>query len=337
MNKQNSTGYIQALKDFMKKREGILIGLIVVMTLLILMRAPAFLHIENIRRIVNDTSILIIVAIGQFLVILSGGIDLSVGSTIAFSGMAASMLNQYYPSLPVLLVLLIGILVGTALGFINGAVVSFGRVPPIITTLGTMSIYRGFTFVLSGGQWVTAHEMSEAYMALPHGNFLGLTNLIWTAVLVSAVMIWYSSFTRGGREIYAIGGNTTAARFAGVSKTKADLSIFTISGALAGLAGVMWTARYAAAVNETATGFELQTVAACVLGGVSIAGGSGAIPGVILGALFLGIINNALPVVNLSPFVQTFIQGAILLFAMLVNVIMAERQEKAIKKRRMFA
>ena len=191
-----------------------------------------------------------------------------------------------------------------------------------------MSIYRGFTFVMSKGQWVTAHEMTESYMLLPHGNFLGISNLIWWGVLVSFLLYYMSRFTRSGREVYAIGGNKTAAKFVGVSEKKVQFMIFTINGLVSGLAGVMWTARYAAAVNETATGFELQTVAACVIGGVSIAGGSGAVPGVILGALFIGIINNALPVVNLSPFLQLFIQGAIVLLAMLINTLSEQRREK---------
>jgi len=319
---------MRSLMNILKKREATLVFLILGLVALVTLRAPNFIQGENIERIVNDTSILIMIAIGQFFVILTGGIDLSVASMIAFSGMAASMLNQYYPSIPVAIILLIGIAIGTVLGLFNGLLVAIGKVPPIIATLGTMSIYRGFTFVLSKGQWVTAHEMSESYMNLPKGNVLGLSNLIWFAIVVSIVMFYFSRYTRSGREIYAIGGNKTAARFVGVSEVKINLIIFTISGALCGIAGVMWTSRYAAAVNETAIGFELMTVAACVLGGVNIAGGAGAIPGVILGALFLGIINNALPVINFSPFYQMFIQGVVVLSAMFINVMMDKRKEK---------
>ena len=322
------------LKILIQKREITLIALIVILTAFVTMRAPGFIKINNISRILNDTSILIMVAIGQFFVILTGGIDLSVGSIIAFSGMAASMMNQYNPAMPVALVLLAGIMIGVVLGAINGALVTFGKVPPIITTLGTMSIYRGFTFVLSGGQWVTAHEMTESYMDIPHGHFIGISNLIWSAVIVAVLTYYFSRYTRSGREVYAIGGNKTAARFVGVSAKKVNMIIFTLSGLLCGIAGVMWTARYAAAVNETASGFELQTVAACVLGGVNIAGGAGGIPGVILGALFLGIINNALPVVNMSPFFQMFIQGIVVLAAMFINTLMDKQQDKSARKRR---
>lgn len=323
------------LGKFKQRRETSLIVLIALLLVIVTMRSPGFVSGKNIQRIVNDTSILVMVSIGQFFVILAGGIDLSVGSIIGFSGMAASMLNESHPALPAIVVLLAGVSIGMLLGAINGFVVAFGKVPPIIVTLGSMSIFRGLTFVLSKGQWVTAHEMTESYMQLPHGNFLGISNLIWWGVLVSAVLYYFSNYTRSGRQVFALGGNKTAAKFVGINERKITMLIFTISGLVSGLAGVMWTARYAAAVNETATGFELQTVAACVIGGVSIAGGSGAVPGVILGALFIGIINNALPVVNLSPFYQLLIQGTIVLFAMLINTVSEKRREKKLLEERL--
>ena len=317
------------------KRETSLVVLILLLLAVVTLRAPGFVSSRNIQRIINDTSILVMVSIGQFFVILAGGIDLSVGSMIGFSGMAASMINESYPAIPAILVLVAGVLIGTGLGALNGFIVAFGKVPPIIVTLGTLSIYRGLTFVLSKGQWVTAHEMTASYMQLPHGNLFGISNLIWWGILVSVLLFYFSNYTRSGREVYAIGGNKTAAKFVGVNERKINMMIFTINGMVCGLAGVMWTARYAAAVNETATGFELQTVAACVIGGVSIAGGSGAVPGVILGALFIGIINNALPVINLSPFFQLLIQGAIVLFAMLINTISSRRREKKLLQERL--
>lgn len=323
------------LGKFKQRRETSLIVLIALLLIIVTVRSPGFVSGKNIQRIVNDTSILVMVSIGQFFVILAGGIDLSVGSIIGFSGMAASMLNENNPALPAIVILLAGVSIGMLLGAINGFVVAFGKVPPIIVTLGSMSIYRGLTFVLSKGQWVTAHEMTESYMQLPHGNFLGVSNLIWWGVFVSVILYYFSNYTRSGRQVFALGGNKTAAKFVGINERKITMLIFTISGLVSGLAGVMWTARYAAAVNETATGFELQTVAACVIGGVSIAGGSGAVPGVILGALFIGIINNALPVVNLSPFYQLLIQGTIVLFAMLINTVSEKRREKKLLQERL--
>lgn len=323
------------MRELLKKREFTLLLLIAVMLLLIVTQAPSFVGPENILRIINDTSILIMVSIGQFMVILTGGIDLSVGAIIGFSGMAASMMNQYFPDLPVLLILFAGMGIGTVLGLINGILIAYGKVPPIITTLGTMSIFRGFTFVMSKGQWVTAHEMTKSYMNIPHGSFLGLSNLIWAGVIVALVMYYFMKYVRTGREIYAIGGNKVAALFVGVNEKKINIIVYSLVGLLSGLAGVMWTARYAAAVNETAIGFELYTVAACVLGGVSIAGGSGAVAGVILGALFLGILTNALPVVNLSPFYQLGLQGVVILGAMIINTLSDKRSDKKLLNRRL--
>jgi rhamnose transport system permease protein len=322
------------IEKILQNRELNLGFLIFILLTIVTIRAPKFLELSNVERIVNDTAILTMVASGQLLVILTGGIDLSVGSTIAFSGMAASMMNQYYPGIPVYLVLLAGILIGTALGAFNGVCVAFGKIPPVITTLGTMSIFRGLTFVMSKGQWVTAHEMTESFMNIPKGRFFLIPNLTAWAILICIIMFYFIRYTRHGREIYAIGGNKTAAHFVGVSEKKVNFMVFTILGALCGLAGVMWTARYAAAVNETAAGFELQTVAACVLGGVSMAGGAGALTGVIMGSLFLGIINNALPVVNLSPFYQMAIQGFVVLTAIVANVLMEQRNEKQLLNRR---
>ncbi|MCF6336266.1 MAG: ABC transporter permease [Spirochaetales bacterium] len=323
------------MREFFKKRETTLLILIAVMLLLIVSQAPSFVSPENILRIINDTSILIMVSIGQFMVILTGGIDLSVASIIGFSGMAASMMNQYFPEMPIVFILFAGVGIGTVLGLFNGILIAYGKVPPIITTLGTMSIFRGFTFVLSKGQWVTAHEMTESYMHIPHGTFLGVSSLIWVGVVVSLVMYYFMKYVKTGREIYAIGGNKVAALFVGVKENKINIIVYSLVGMLSGLAGVMWTARYAAAVNETAIGFELFTVAACVLGGVNIAGGSGGVAGVILGALFLGILTNALPVVHLSPFYQLGLQGVVILGAMIVNSVSEKRNEKKLLNRRL--
>ena len=325
----------ERLKKVLASRETVLVGLILFFIIVMTIAMPRFAKPSNLANVLKDSSILIMVACGQFLVILTGGIDLSVGSTIAFSGMAASLINMNNPELSPWLSLLIGVLIGVALGMINGSLVAFGKVPAIIATLGTMSVYRGFTFVISGGQWVTAHEMTEGYMNLPHGNFLGIPNLIWFALVVSAAFYYFMTYTRSGREIYAIGGNRSAAVLVGVSERKVGFIIFTISGAVSGLGGVLWAARYAAAVNEMATGFELQTVAACVLGGVSVAGGSGTVPGVILGALFMGILNNSMTMIRNMAFFQTLFQGLIVISAMTFNVVMERRRDARLLNRRL--
>ncbi|MCK5737038.1 MAG: ABC transporter permease, partial [Spirochaetaceae bacterium] len=196
-------------------------------------------------------------------------------------------------------------------------------------------VFRGFTFVISQGQWVTAHEMTEPFMDLPHGSILGIPNLIWFAIFVSAAFFYFMRYTRNGREIYAIGGNKSAAVLVGVNEKKVQFLIFSISGLVSGMAGVLWAARYAAAVNEMATGFELQTVAACVLGGVSVAGGSGSVAGVLLGALFMGLMNNSMTMIRNMAFFQMLIQGLIVISAMTFNVVMERRQDKMLLNRRL--
>ncbi|NCB02754.1 MAG: ABC transporter permease [Spirochaetia bacterium] len=308
-------------KTLIEKREASLVILLLIILIPIQIRSPQFLSFTNIDRILNDISILSIVAIGEFFVILSNGIDLSVGSIIAFSGMASGMLNEAYPSTPIIFILLLGISIGAVMGAINGLLVAYGKIPPIITTLGTMSVYRGLTFVLSGGTWVTAHEMTSSFIGFPRTRFLGISALIWMALIVIGLSYYFIQHTRSGREIYAIGGNATAAKFVGVNEKRIRFLVFVLSGTLFGFAGSLWTARYASAVNEMATGFEMQAVAACVLGGVNFAGGAGAIPGVVLGALFLGVLNNALPVMYLSTFYQVLVQGLVVLSALIINTV----------------
>ncbi len=320
------------VKRAMARRELTLMMLLVVLLVPITMRSPLFLAPSNMNRILNDMAILAIVAIGEFFVILSGGIDLSVGSIIAFTGMVCGMINESYPAISPFVLLFIGLAVGFLMGLVNGVLVAYGKIPPIITTLGTVNIYRGLTFLLSGGSWVTAHELSVAYIAFPRNTFLGLSYLLWIAFAVVGICYYFSRYSRTGREIYAIGGNPTAAKFVGVSENRIRVVVFLVSGTLCGLAGALWTARYASAVNEMATGFEMQAVAACVLGGVNFSGGAGGIIGVALGTLFLGVVTNALPVIYLSVFWQTFVQGLIILIALALNTISDQR-----KHRRMLA
>jgi len=324
----------QSVKKLFARREASLVLLLILMLIPITIRSPQFISPGNVNTILNDMAILVIVAIGEFFVILSNGIDLSVGSVIAFTGMACGMINESSPAFPAPLLLIVGLAIGALMGALNGVLVAYGKIPPIITTLGTMSIYRGMTFLLSKGTWVTAHEMTASYIGLPRVSFLGVSVLLWIALLVIVATNYFSKYTRTGREIYAIGGNPTAAKFVGVNEARVRLVVFIASGLLCGLAGALWTARYASAVNEMATGFEMQAVAACVLGGVSFSGGAGAIFGVALGTLFLGVVNNALPVIYLSTFWQLFAQGLIVLVALSINTIVDHRKMKKLLEQR---
>ena len=322
--------------ELFKKREFNLFVFILFIIFGVSLRTPSFLYINNFVDILNDTAILSMVAIGQLMIIVTGGIDLSVGSSLALSGMSVALLNQYHPGIPIFMIILISIAIGLLLGSINGLLVSQAKIPPIITTLGTMSIYRGLVFVLCKGTWVSAHEMTEVFRVFPRRSFLGISNLIYLSILIVILFLIFLNFTRTGREIYGVGGNKIASQYVGINLKKIQYIVFTLGGGITGLAGFLWVARYAAAQSETAIGFEFQTIAACVIGGVSIMGGSGTIIGVVLGAFFLGIVYNALTMINVSPFWQMAIQGFIILFAIIINTVMDKRNQQLMLRKRSF-
>jgi len=320
--------------SFLKRREVTLVGLILLLFIAVSLRTPGFASLSNINDIFNDTALLIMMGLAQYLIILTGGIDLSVASTMALSGMCAALLNKLDPSMPIPFVVLVALGSGLALGAFNGTLVGFAGISSIIATLGTISIYRGGVFLLSGGQWISAHQMTEGFKLIPDFKLLGISAIIWYMILVVILFAVFMNLTRTGREVYALGGNKTAARYVGVNEKKINFLVFSVAGLVAGFCGLLYVARYAAAQNDTATGFELNTIAACVIGGVSIAGGSGTVVGVVLGAVFLGIITNALTVINLSPFFQMAIQGFVILAAILANTIMAQRSQRQALARR---
>ena len=307
------------MQRLLKNRE-ILLGLIIVMMIAgFSTRASNFATPGNLATIFNDTSILIILALGQMTVILTKSIDLSVAANLAFTGMAVAMLDAAYPGLPLALLIVIAIGIGAVLGAINGFLVWLLQIPPIVVTLGTLTIYRGMAFVLSGGSWVNAHQMTPDFLGLPRISVMGLPVLSWAAIAI-VFLIWFVlTRTPFGRSTYAAGGNPTAAVYAGIDVGRARFLAFVLSGALAGLSGYLWVSRYAVAYVDIAAGFELDSVAANVIGGVSIAGGIGSVIGTVLGALFLGVIKNALPVIGISPFAQMAISGVVIVLAVVFN------------------
>ncbi|OLP57956.1 branched-chain amino acid ABC transporter permease [Xaviernesmea oryzae] len=304
---------------FLKRRETLLFLIIALMVAGFATRAAGFASPDNLGRIFNDTAILIILALAQMVVILTKAIDLSVAANLAFTGMAIAMVNAAFPAVPLPVLVLAAIAIGAALGAINGFLVWRLEIPPIVVTLGTLTIYRGMAFVLSGGAWVNAHQMTPTFLDVPRSVVLGLPVLSWCAIAVVvfiAALLRYSPF---GRAAYAAGGNPVAAVYAGINVGRTRYLAFVLSGALAGLSSYLWVSRYAVAYVDIANGFELDSVAACVIGGVAIAGGVGTVVGTVLGALFLGVIKNALPVIGISPFTQMAISGSVIILAVLFN------------------
>lgn len=307
------------LKHILASREALLTGAIIVLLGLVATRFPSFITPVNLASVFNDTSPLILLAIGQMIVILTKCIDLSVAANLALTGMVVAMINVVAPDVPVVVIMIVAISLGTLMGAFNGILVWKLDIPPIVVTLGTMTIFRGIIFLISDGKWVNSHEMTDAFKAFPRAEFFGVPTMSWTAIFVLIVFTIVMTRTTVGRSFYAVGGNPHAATYTGINVGKSQFFAFTISGALAGLTGYLWVSRYAVAYVDIAGGFELDVVAACVIGGVSIAGGIGSVGGAVLGALFLGVIKNALPVINVSPFWQLAISGTAIIIAVAFN------------------
>ncbi len=315
---------------FLKRREAILALAILLLIGAVAARFPAFVQPASLVNVFNDTSPLILLAIGQMIVILTKCIDLSVAANIALCGMAAALMNG--AGVPLGVILIAVITLGTALGIVNGLLVWKLGIPSIVVTLGTMTIFRGTIFLLTGGAWVNAHQMTDSFKALPRAVILGLPVMSWIAIAAVGLFTVVLTRTPLGRAFYAVGGNPHAAVYTGIDVGRTQCLAFMISGALAGLTGYLWVARYAVAYVDIAGGFELSVVAACVIGGVAIAGGAGSIAGAVLGALFLGVINNALPVIGISPFWQMAISGSAIVVAVAFNAAQNRAKGRLILK-----
>lgn len=305
------------MTTFLKSREAILALAILALLAVIAFRFPGFVAPANLANVLTDTSPLIILALGQMAVILTKCIDLSVAANLALCGMIAAILNGMGVPLPLILIAVVAL--GAGLGAVNGLLVWKLNIPSIVVTLGTMTIYRGIIFVLTDGKWINAHQMSEGFKAFPRAVILGLPVVAWIAVGVVLGFALFVNRTAPGRALFAVGGNPHAAVYTGISVGRTQFMAFVLSGALAGLTGYLWVARYAVAYVDIAGGFELDVVAACVIGGIAIAGGAGSVAGAVMGALFLGIVKNALPVVGISPFWQMAISGSAILIAIAFN------------------
>jgi rhamnose transport system permease protein len=320
--------------SFGRFRQVGLLAFIIILSIVVQMGNSNFFTMENLHDMLKNAAILGILAIGMMMVIITRGIDLSIGATLALSGMATALTVANNPGLPIIGALGIGIGVGLACGLVIGLLVAKLNILPIIATLGMMNVYRGLTYIISNGAWVSANQMSASFKSISTSSFLGVSTLIWIAAGLFVMAFYFLEYTRTGRRIYAVGSNPDSARVSGINCARTYLIVYAIMGMLSGLAGVLWVSKFASAQGDTATGYEMSVIAACVLGGVSIAGGSGKISGIVLGALLLGIINNALPLVHISAFWETALQGLIILVAVLLNVFVKRVVDKRNLSRR---
>ena len=295
---------------------------------------PRFLSPGSVRDLLLNVTIIALVVVGQTVVLLMKHVDLSVSSTVGLSAFLSGSLLTTHPGLPVPLALLFGLTLGAALGAINGLLVAYGKVPALVATLGTLYVFRGVTYAVVHGGQINAAKLPPGFLSFASGSVLGVPNLV---LLVLAVMTGFGLYLgsyRGGREYYAAGSNAEAAVLAGIDVTRRTLTGFVISGAIAGLAGVLYLARYGTVDASAGTGLELQVIAAAVVGGVSINGGVGTLFGAGIGALLLGTIGSALVTLRAPAFYQQAIQGALLLLAISIDIVVSRRNARRLARGR---
>nr|WP_301331888.1 ABC transporter permease [Limisphaera ngatamarikiensis] len=285
-----------------------------------------FLTVENGLNILRQISVNLCLSVGMTLIILSGGIDLSVGAVLALAGAVAAGLLKEGLSLPMFGVLLqftvwgailAGVVVGLALGWFNGFVITRFRLPPFVATLGTLSVARGLTMLWTGGYPITG--LGETFGFMGTGFWLGVPMPVWICAFWVAVFVVVTRRTRFGRHLYAVGGNERAALLTGLPVERVKLWVYTLGGGLAGVAGLMVTARLDSAQPNAGLGYELDSIAAVVIGGTSLSGGRGSVMGTVLGCLIIGVLNNGLFLLNVSPFWQQVIKGLVILAAVALD------------------
>jgi ribose/xylose/arabinose/galactoside ABC-type transport system permease subunit len=323
----------RALVDaLVRARELSLVAVIALLVLGTTLAEPRYLNTQNVRDILLNVSIIALLAIGQTVVVVTRNIDLSVGSVLGITAFATGvMFADHNASIP--LAFVVGIAMGAGFGLINGAMVAYARVPSLVITLGTLYVIRGIDFAWAHGRQINAADMPDAFLHLGTATVLGVPvlTLITLAVLVAVGTVMRSA--RMGRELYAIGSNPDAAVLAGIRVTRRVLGAFVASGALAGLAGVLFAARYGTLDANAGTGLELAVVSAVVVGGVAIFGGSGTVYGAALGALLLAAIRSALVILQVNPFWEQAINGALLLLAIALDRLLALRVAAELRKR----
>lgn len=306
---------ISLFNRFIRQKESAiflaLIGIMLVITII----APKFATPGNLYRVARQISFVAIVAIGVFTVILTSGIDLSVGSIIGISGITCGMAMA--AGAGPFLAFLVGMVTGFGVGMINGILVSYVGITPFIVTLGMLSMARGAIWIITKG-W-PIEEISEKFMVIGQGDLLGIPVPVIIAIVVSVVMHFFLTYTVFGRRLYAIGGNEEATRLSGINVKRIKCLAYGISGLMSSITGIILVARFSSAQTSAGDGWELDAIAAAVIGGTSLMGGSGSVLGVIIGAAIMGVIRNGLVLMKVSAYWQTAIMGLIIVIAAVID------------------
>lgn len=295
----------------------------IVLALLILavsvMSGGRFLAVTNILNVLRQVTITGTLAIGMTGVLITGGIDLSVGSVMAIAGVLAADMVHTASGTPVIVAVLVGLLVGLAFGSLNGVLIAYLKAPAFIVTLGVQSIARGLAYIYTQGSPVI--DLSDSYKFIGQGELLGIPFPVYVFIAIVAVEIFILHFTKLGRYIFATGNNENAAIASGVRTKNVKMFVYCSCGVLAGFAGLLLASRTSSAVPNAASGYELDAIAAAVIGGTSTAGGSGSVYGTVVGILILGILSNGLDILNVSSYIQQVVKGIVIIAAVLLDVM----------------
>jgi rhamnose transport system permease protein len=295
--------------------------------------SPQFLTIQNLTIIASNASILAIVAAAQAVVLLTRNLDVSVGAIMGLAAYLTADYAAHHPDAGVEVVL-IAMAIGLCLGAVNGLIVAYGRVSPLIATLGTMSLYRGATYLYAGGQEITSNRLPRWMLATVDQRILGVPVLVIIAVVVVALVSLFLTRFAYGRRIYAVGSNPVASVFYGLRTERVVFFAYALAGVMCGFAGLLYAARVGTVTVVLATGWELTSLASAVIGGVSVAGGSGTAVGAALGALVLAAIDNGLVLLRIPEFWRMFIQGSAIVAAVLIDVLIGLQIRRSLAARR---
>lgn len=323
-----------ALKKITGSREILLVGILILLFAVVTVISPSFLTPKSIMDMLKNNAVTMVMALGMLCVMLVGGIDISIMSTLALSGMSVGMLLKYEVITSPVLAFLISIAIGTACGLLVGLVISRANVPPIIATMGFMYVFRAMSYLVSnGGEWAGAAALGS-FKDFATTKFLGINCVIWVIILCYVFFYFFMKWTRTGRKIYAVGSNASAAEVSGINVKNIKMMVYVIMGFLAGLGGALQVSVYASAMPDMQQGGEMDVIAACVIGGVSMSGGRGSVVGALLGSLILATIAKALPLVGFDALWQNTIKGVLILVVVVVNVVLQRIADKNALKRR---
>lgn len=327
-------------KSLMKKitgsREALLAIILLILFAVVTAMSPSFLTPKSLMDMLKNNAVTMVMALGMFCVMLIGGIDISIMSTLALSGMSIGMMLKYEVISSPLLAFIVAVLIGTACGFLVGLVISRADVPPIIATMGFMYVFRAMGYLVSnGGEWAGAAALGS-FKNFATTKLLGINCVIWVIILCYVIFFFFMKWTRTGRKIYAVGSNPSAAEVSGINVKNIKLMVYMIMGFLAGLGGALQVSIYASAMPDMQQGGEMDVIAACVIGGVSMSGGRGSVIGALLGSLILATIAKALPLVGIDALAQNTIKGVLILAVVVVNVVLQRVADRnALKGREM--